>query len=73
MVLSTFVIVHKFFVVKIERTPFILAHNAISWDHDFGECTLQCTQFERNLELHIISKVVTHKISLTLNYFKDHI
>jgi hypothetical protein len=38
-----------------------------------GECTLRCTQFEGNLELHIISKVVTHKTSLTLNYFIDHI
>ncbi len=36
-----------------------------------GECTLQCTQFEWNLE-HIISKV-TCKISFVLNYFKDHI
>jgi hypothetical protein len=28
-----------------------------------GECTLQCTQFEGNLELHVILKVVTRKIS----------
>ncbi len=38
-----------------------------------GECTVQCTQFEGNLELYVISKVATCKISLTLNYFKDHI
>jgi hypothetical protein len=38
-----------------------------------GECTLQYTQFEGNFGLHIISKVVTHKISLTLNYFIGHI
>jgi len=38
-----------------------------------GECTLWCTQIEGNLGLHIISKVVTHKISLTLNHFIDHI
>jgi hypothetical protein len=38
-----------------------------------GVGKLQCTQFEANLELHEISKVATHKISLTLNNFKDHI
>ncbi len=38
-----------------------------------GERTVQCTQFEGNLELYVISKVGTCKISLTLNYFKDHI
>jgi hypothetical protein len=38
-----------------------------------GECTLWCTQFEGNLELHIVSKVATRKTSLILNYFKDHI
>ncbi len=73
MVFCTFVIVHKFFVIKIEHTPFILTHDTISWNHDLGECTLQCTEFEGNLELHIVSKVITHKISLALNYFKDHI
>jgi hypothetical protein len=38
-----------------------------------GVGNLQCTQFELNLELHIVSKVTTCKISLTLNNFKDHI
>jgi hypothetical protein len=38
-----------------------------------GECTVQCTKFEGNLELYVISKIATCKISLTLNYFKDHI
>jgi hypothetical protein len=32
----------------------------------------QPTQFVTNLELHIVSKVPTHKISLTLNNFKNH-
>jgi len=36
-----------------------------------GECTLQCTQFEETLALHIISKVITCKILDILNYFKD--
>ncbi len=35
-----------------------------------GVGKLRCTQFDTNLELHIISKVVTRKISLTLNNFK---
>jgi hypothetical protein len=35
-----------------------------------GECALQCTQFEGNLELHIASKVATPKISFTLNNFR---
>jgi hypothetical protein len=38
-----------------------------------GECTLWCTQFEGNLGLHIISKEETHKISLILNCFTNHI
>jgi hypothetical protein len=31
------------------------------------------TQFEANLELHIVSKVATRKISLILNNFLNHI
>jgi len=38
-----------------------------------GVGKLWSTQFVANLELHIMSKVATHKISLTLNNFKDHI
>jgi hypothetical protein len=38
-----------------------------------GVGKLRSTQFMANLELRIVSKVTTHKISLTLNNFKDHI
>jgi len=38
-----------------------------------GVGKLQCTQFEANLELHIVLKAATCKISFTLNNFKDHI
>jgi hypothetical protein len=38
-----------------------------------GVGKLWSTQFEANLELHIVSKIATRKISFTLNYFKDHI
>jgi hypothetical protein len=38
-----------------------------------GVGKLRSTQFVANLELHILSKVTTHKISPTLNNFKDHI
>jgi len=31
------------------------------------------TQFVANLELHILTKVITHTISFTLNNFKNHI
>jgi hypothetical protein len=41
--------------------------------HLMGECRLQCTQFEGKLELYLVSKVVTCKISFILNYSKDHI
>jgi len=38
-----------------------------------GVGKLWCTQFEANLELHVISKVATRKISLTLNNFKNQL
>jgi hypothetical protein len=38
-----------------------------------GEYILWYTQFVGKLELHIVSKLTTHNISFTLNYFKSHI
>jgi hypothetical protein len=34
---------------------------------------VQCTYFMSKSEVHIASKVITHKISLTLNSFLNHI
>ncbi len=31
------------------------------------------THFTSKLEVHIVAKVISHKISLTLNFFKDHL
>jgi hypothetical protein len=38
-----------------------------------GVGKLQFTQFMANLKTHMVSKVVTRKLSSTLNNFKDHI
>jgi len=42
---------------------------SITW---WGVCMLQFTHFIWKLELHIISKVATHKISFILNNYKYH-
>jgi hypothetical protein len=34
---------------------------------------VQCTFFVSKLEAHIVSKIVTHKISLILDFIKNHI
>jgi hypothetical protein len=33
----------------------------------------RCTDFVSKLKVHIVSKVATHKISLILNFVKNHI
>ncbi len=38
-----------------------------------GISMVQCTHLMLKLEIHVISKVLTHKISLILNSSKNHI
>jgi hypothetical protein len=38
-----------------------------------GKRMVQCTQFKAKLRLHIISKAITHKVSLILIFFRLHI
>jgi hypothetical protein len=38
-----------------------------------GVSMVWCTHFTSKLKIHIISKVITYKISFTLNYSRNHI
>jgi hypothetical protein len=44
--------------------------NNVRWIISMGECIVQSRQSIPKLEVHIISKVITHNISLTSNYLK---
>ncbi len=43
--------------------------NNVIWIISMGKCIIQYRQSIPKIKVHIISKVITHNISLTSNYF----
>jgi len=43
------------------------------WKWEKNKCMVWCENFELKVEIHIISKAVTHKISFILNSSKNYI